>query len=520
MSKPDQVFIWHGRFEFETDYAGFKDAYVGDRTVSVRLHPYEPDAVNTESDTAADIIPNQIARSSAVVLLLSGSEEREPKIFDEFTRLLQGVANAPHRIIFTAVFLRKAGKDWWTDKIEPRIVGLTEQQVESIEAWSSQDPEKPSEFSGRERDNSVTRRIEDLRKKIEAKIRFFADLPPPAFPGWGSLEGSVVILLLPKESESSVDADSLVGALGELPYIDHAAPIIPIIWDTGWQEPSSQKQWRYLFKPHPQPNGGNGLKPALFIRIIADAGGQISEFDGGFRQDVQRAIGLGDIEFGPEWVQISKSIWFDWAPHAVRPQDGSGSPIRAGMIPRDVALEIGRVLKKVMRAPPRVSYMAIERGDGRGKSVPDPQTFEQNLRENIREALAEVLMGYCAPPQPGLWAYNGKFDQMIKKEIKKETIPILLADDLAASAQLDIEEIAMMWENVIKNIATELSKNKTIFRAALIYSGYEDYNGIDRFSRSELYPWFPLAVDKEGNITNKAQIDNLTNAVKKVYQGS
>jgi hypothetical protein len=142
MRKPDQAFIWHSGVEVDIVYQSFRDAFAGNRYISNRLYHFdEADGLSTTYD---EVIPNQLAQSSAVVMLLSNSENEH----NEFGEVLQGIADADHRIAFAAVFLRPVAKNWWTEKIEPRIEGLCAQFAGSIELWSPGDGAQPPVVDG------------------------------------------------------------------------------------------------------------------------------------------------------------------------------------------------------------------------------------------------------------------------------------------------------------------------------------------------------------------------------------
>jgi hypothetical protein len=499
MSKPDMIFIWHSAMEVPVVYESFVQAFVGKR--SIPIVDYDPDGGDTDSVTREEIIPSAVARSHTVIMLLSGDEKED----GEFGRLLQSIAYAPHRVAFATVFLRKAAKDWWSAKVDPRIQGLIDRRAGAIEAWSPLDDRKAASFSGQNMDTTCVTRVQELRRSIETKVRELDVFPSGASAAtWRGFEGRRVILLSPREQEHAALERDLTSELGALP---DGQTVIPINWPAGWQERSSQAHYIHLFG-----------QPALFVRIIAHASiDKASQADADFWRDVHGAIGLGDIDFGEQWNAIVRSSRFDWAPNVgqVATSDSSTFSMRAGISAKVLALEIGRTLGLVKPAPPRVSYITIARDKIRSTLVSDPETFEANLNKGLRDALKTVLEEHCTPAELNIIPYHQKsYEEMIDKEIRSSTIPVLLADDLWRSAQKpDIVDVLKAWETRIAKVGD----GRKVVRGALIRSRFADYVGTAGFPQDEIRSWFPLVIDGAGKFADADQLQALTEAVSKGF---
>jgi hypothetical protein len=504
MSKPDQVFIWHCLSEVPDIYRDFRDAFAGPRGgIPVRL--YDPDEDDSFSITRDEIIPNAVAQCHTVVMLLAGNETVDSI---EFIQLLQSVADAPRRIVLSLVFLRPLGKEWWYTNVEPKIESLRAHFVSPVEIWSRE--LEPAVLTGDQKNSICVRRVEDLRRRIEAKVREF-DATPMALgsPEWGAASGRQIILLSPTGVGPTDFGADLTSAIFALPT-PNGQRVVPISWPAGWQERSSQRAYYDLL-----------TQPAIFVRIIGDAShAQVSQSDEDFRKDIRTALGLDAIDFSLRWDSIVRSLRIDWAPNArgVTQSEASSSLMRAGVGAGELALELGRALGIVKRAPPRVGYITITLNDYRSKLVPNAETFEGNLKAGLREALKKVLGDRVNPTDPEVRPYHlDSYEIMIDKEIQSGTIPILLADDLATSAQgPDIDKVAKGWETRIRMAIGKVGKAKKVIRGALIYSRAEDYKGEAKLRDPELDSWFPLVINDEGKIAEN-QLTALTSEVRKSF---
>ena len=163
-------------------------------------------------------------------------------------------------------------------------------------------------------------------------------------------------------------------------------------------------------------------------------------------------------------------------------------PVDFGISGTELAHEIGRYLGVIKPAPPSVGYITIKMNSDRSKLVPNAETFESNLQRGLKAALADVLRDRTTPAEPELSAYHsGGFEVMIEKTIQSGRVPIILADDLASSAQRpDIFEVLKLWEARIRTAVGNGRKPKEIIRGVLIYFHADDYKEVAQFSLEEI----------------------------------
>jgi hypothetical protein len=294
-----------------------------------------------------------------------------------------------------------------------------------------------------------------------------------------------------------------------LPTID-GHRISPISWPAGWQQESSQRPLADLLD-----------RPAVFVKIIGESSNTyVPQADPEFRKDVRVALGLSGIDFGTRWVSIVNSLRYDWAPNARVgvASDNMTSIARAGVSASQLAMELGRALGQVKRAPPRVGYITIARNEYRSKLVPNAEVFEGNLKAMLSEALRKVLRDRVNPEDPEIWDYHlDSYERMIEKEVRSGTIPILLADDLASTAQgRDIDKVAKGWETCIRIAIGKVGRSKKVIRGALIYTRAEEYKDVARLKDPDLNLWFPLVVNDDGQIAEN-QLIALTSEVQKSF---
>jgi hypothetical protein len=502
MNKPDQVFVWHCGSELPSVYDGFRDTFAGPKG-GIQLGLYDPQGDDDMSITHDDIIPNAVKRSYAVIILLTGKET----VGGELYQLLQSIADAPYPMTLALVFLYPTAKEWWLANVEPNIESLRSQFVEPIDVWS--EAQEPAVLTGQTRDVERVRRIEGLRKRIESKVReLTAFRMTPVAPAWGSAKGRDVLLLSSGTADSDNFATSLSAALLSMPDVR------TVPWPK-WQERSSQTSFRDLLK-----------RPVLFVRVVTDAAyTQISAAE--FRRTIRAAIGLSDLDFGMHWNSMKNSLRLDWAPNARKSSSGNPSDSGSsndgtqfaslGTSATDMSLEIGRCLGIVKPAPPRVGFITISRDNARKTLVPNPETFENNLKIALRQALRDALQGRVNPAEPEIRDYHEDFDLMIEKAIGSGRIPVLLADDLSSSAQRPpVEEILKRWEAHICTTVAKKSRSTKVIKGALIYFNAADFEGLASIPYNDLQSWYPLVVDDAGAIAPK-QLEAMTLAVKAAF---
>src|SRR5262249_40114831 len=250
--KAKQVFIWHSVSEVSEVsevYRSFNKTFGGPKG-DLQIKLYEPDEDDSWSITRDEIIPNAVSRSHSVIMLLNGRENVEEA---DFVRLFESIAFSPRRIVISPVFLRPSAKDWWRENVETKIESLRNQCISPIEIWSKGN--EPALLMGSERDSACVRLVEELRKRIEAKVRELegTDLVISP-PGWGAAQGREVLILSSVGQEYSELENELRNALIALPK-----RVRPIIWSGKWQTPFSQAAVGSLFE-----------QPVLFVRIVTD----------------------------------------------------------------------------------------------------------------------------------------------------------------------------------------------------------------------------------------------------------
>jgi hypothetical protein len=502
------VFIWHNASEVSEVYRSFRDIFGGSKgDLQIKLH--EPDEDDSLSITRDDMIPNAISRSNSVIMLLGGKEKAEEP---DVVRLFESIAFSRRRIVISPVFLRPSAKKWWCQNIEIKIESLRDQCVDPIDIWSQ---DEPALLTGNETDSRCVRRVEELRRRIEAKVRELertdSTICPPE---WGRARDQQIIILSSVGPEYSELERELRNALISLPN-----PVVPIIWSDQWQAPSSQAASRGLFE-----------KPVLLVRIVADTKyTPLTDID--FRRDIRSALGLCNIDFGRHWDAITKSLRLDWAPKVRKlpPSEDTSSTstssdtsnssiVCAGINSAEAAAEIGRYLGIVKPAPPRVGYITIIQNPDRSKLVPNAEAFESNLKCELRNALRDALRDRVNPADPDLFSYHmSGYEVMIEKEIRSGRVPIILADDLASSAQRpDIVQVLKLWEARIRTATQKESKMTDIIRGAIIYFNADDYRELAQFPNEEIQSWFPLVVDDGGRIAS-SQLRAMTSAVTRAY---
>jgi hypothetical protein len=501
--KANHVFVWHNSSEVPEVYQSFVETFAGLKgDLPIKL--YTPDEEDYLSITRDDIIPNAISRSHSVIMLLSGKENVEEA---DFVRVIENIAFSPRRLVISPVFLRPSAKEWWRNNVEVKIESLRNQCVEPIEIWSN---DEPAVLTGSERNSACVRRIEDLRRRIQTKVRELETTASTiSAPEWADARGRDIVILS-AAPECSELQNELMNAFIILPT---ERRVTPIIW------PKSQELVRNLLK-----------QPVLFVRIVVGTK-YVPLTDADFRREIRAALGLDKIDFGPFWEAITKSFRLDWAPKAPKSRPPECPPPEAtdvstistsivctGISSIEVASEIGRYLGVVKPSPPLVGYITIILNPDRSSLVPNAQAFESNVKRGLSDALTEALQNRVHPAEPDLQPYHmDGYEVMIEKEISSGRVPIILADDLASSAQKpDIVEVLKLWEARIRTVSKKPSKTKNIIRGALIYFNAEEYKAVAQFRNDELKFWFPLVVDGEGNIAAN-QLRAMTSAVSNAF---
>jgi hypothetical protein len=509
----NQVFIWHNNSEVSEIYESFIEVFSGQKP-SMQIKLYIPDSDDALIMTRDEIIPSSVARSHSVIMLLSDKEDVQNP---DFIRLIENIAFSPRPIVISPVFVRPAAKEWWSDNVSRKIEGLRRQCLEPLEIWSEE--AEPAVLTGKDKDSKCVRLVEQLRKNIEAKVRELQPIRPSVFtPEWGFARGRPIFLL----SSVGEEYSELETALKtELLRLSPDKPVVPIIWSGKWQSPGSQSV------------SGDVLKrPALFVRIVADST-YAPRKDVDLWRDIRTALGLSDIDFSSHWESFNDSLRLDWAPKAPRrllssePGGASGNETNSflststgllGISSIEVAHEIGRHLGVIKPAPPSVGYITIKMNSDRSKLVPNAEVFESNLQRSLRVALADVLRDRATPAEPELFPYHcGGYEAMIERAIQSGRVPIILADDLASSAQRPgIVEVLRLWEARIRTAAGNRRKPKEIIRGVLIYFHADDYKEVAQFPLEEIRDWYPLVIDDGGEIAS-SQLNAMTSAVSRAF---